>query len=54
MLGLLQDGRELVDVKLRRKVDILCVQEIRWKSKKIRRIQAGFKLFYHGGDSKRN
>ncbi|KAK3514992.1 hypothetical protein QTP70_003265 [Hemibagrus guttatus] len=38
----------------RRKVDILCVQETRWKGSKARGIGAGFKLFYYGVDSKRN
>ncbi|KAK3538824.1 hypothetical protein QTP86_015948 [Hemibagrus guttatus] len=38
----------------RRKVDILCVQETRWKGSKARIIGAGFKLFYYGVDSKRN
>ncbi|KAK3521554.1 hypothetical protein QTP70_013074 [Hemibagrus guttatus] len=38
----------------RRKVDILCEQETRWKGSKARRIGAGFKLFYYGVDSKRN
>ncbi|KAK3553157.1 hypothetical protein QTP86_031731 [Hemibagrus guttatus] len=38
----------------RRKVDILCVQETRWKDSKARSIGAGFKLFYYGVDSKRN
>ncbi|KAK3570005.1 hypothetical protein QTP86_008433 [Hemibagrus guttatus] len=38
----------------RRKVDILCVQETRWKGSKARSIGAGFKMFYYGVDSKRN
>ncbi|KAK3564062.1 hypothetical protein QTP86_007526 [Hemibagrus guttatus] len=38
----------------RKKVDILCVQETRWKGSKARSIGAGFKLFYHVVDSKRN
>ncbi|KAK3515937.1 hypothetical protein QTP86_020430 [Hemibagrus guttatus] len=38
----------------RRKVDILCVQETRWKGSKARSIGAGFKLFYYDVDSKRN
>ncbi|MCJ8739628.1 hypothetical protein PDJAM_G00049220 [Pangasius djambal] len=38
----------------RRKVDILCVQETRWKGSKARSIGAGFKLLYYGVDSKRN
>ncbi|KAK3558341.1 hypothetical protein QTP86_017253, partial [Hemibagrus guttatus] len=47
-------GRELADVMERRKVDILCVQETRWKGSKARSIGAGFKLFYYGVDSKTN
>ncbi|KAK3545944.1 hypothetical protein QTP70_016948, partial [Hemibagrus guttatus] len=47
-------GRELADMKERRKADILCVQETRWKGSKARSIGAGFKLFYYGVDSKRN
>ncbi|KAK3508268.1 hypothetical protein QTP70_018018 [Hemibagrus guttatus] len=47
-------GRELADMMERRKVDILCVQDIRWKGSKARSIGAGFKLFYYGVDSKRN
>ena len=30
-------GRELADVMVKRKVDILCVQETRWKGSKVRR-----------------
>ncbi|KAK3572040.1 hypothetical protein QTP86_022268, partial [Hemibagrus guttatus] len=47
-------GRKLADMMERRKVDILCVQETRWKGSKARSIGAGFKLFYCGVDSKRN
>ncbi|KAK3539691.1 hypothetical protein QTP70_012023 [Hemibagrus guttatus] len=47
-------GRELADMMERRKVDILCVQETRWKGSKARSIEAGFKLFHYGVDSKRN
>ncbi|KAK3538598.1 hypothetical protein QTP86_006973 [Hemibagrus guttatus] len=47
-------GRELADMMERRKVDILCVQETRWKGSKARSIGAGFKLFYYGVNSKRN
>ncbi|KAK3541390.1 hypothetical protein QTP86_024010 [Hemibagrus guttatus] len=47
-------GRELADMMERRKVDILCVQETRWKGSKARSIGAGFKLFYYGVDNKRN
>ncbi|KAK3563354.1 hypothetical protein QTP86_021834 [Hemibagrus guttatus] len=47
-------GRELADMMERKKVDILCVQETRWKGSKALGIGAGFKLFYYGVDSKRN
>lgn len=47
-------GRELVDMMQRRKVDILCVQETRWKGSKARSLGSGFKVFYHGVDRKRN
>ncbi|KAK3556174.1 hypothetical protein QTP70_005567 [Hemibagrus guttatus] len=47
-------GRELAEMMEKRKVDILCVQETRWKCSKARSIGAGFKLFYYGVDSKRN
>ncbi|MCJ8728463.1 hypothetical protein PDJAM_G00004720 [Pangasius djambal] len=47
-------GRELADMMERRKVDILCVQETRWKGSKARSIGAGLKLFYNGVDSKRS
>ncbi|KAK3514616.1 hypothetical protein QTP70_021528, partial [Hemibagrus guttatus] len=47
-------GRDLADMMERRQVDILCVQETRWKGSKACSIGAGFKLFYYGVDSKRN
>ncbi|KAK3542768.1 hypothetical protein QTP70_002967 [Hemibagrus guttatus] len=47
-------GRELTDIMEKRKVDIPCVQQTRWKGSKAHRIGAGFKLFYYGVDSKRN
>ncbi|KAI5089302.1 histone H4 transcription factor [Silurus meridionalis] len=47
-------GREVADMMERRKVDMLCVQETKWKGSKARNIGGGFKLFYHGVDGKRN
>ncbi|KAK3571489.1 hypothetical protein QTP86_012836 [Hemibagrus guttatus] len=49
-----EKGRELADMMERRKVDILCVQETKWKGSKAHSIGAAFKLFYYGVDSKRN
>ena len=38
----------------RRKIDLACVQETKWKGAKAREIGGGFKLFYNGGNNKRN
>lgn len=45
---------ELVGMIQKRKVDIRCVQETRWKGRRARSLGVGFKLFYHGMDRKRN
>ena len=47
-------GRELADMMVKRKVDILCVQETRWKGSKAGNIEDGCKIFYHGEDGRRN
>ena len=47
-------GRELADMMERRNVDILCLQETKWKGSKPRNIGGGCKLFYNGVDGKRN
>lgn len=46
--------RELVNMMQRRKVDILCVQKIKWKASKAGSLGAGFKSFYYGVNRKRN
>ncbi|KAG2465922.1 CFDP2 protein, partial [Polypterus senegalus] len=48
------NGRELADMMERRKVDILCVQETKWKGSKARWIGGGFRFFYHGVDGRKN
>ena len=47
-------GRKLAGMMVKRKVDILCVQETRWKGSKARNIGHGCKIFYHGEDGRRN
>ena len=47
-------GRELADMMERRKVDILCVQETKWKGSKARNIGGNYKLFYHGVSGQKN
>ncbi|XP_066990470.1 craniofacial development protein 2-like [Macrobrachium rosenbergii] len=45
-------SREVADVMERRKIDILCVQETRWKGNKAREIGSGFKMLYSGTDER--
>ena len=46
-------GREL-DIMERRNIDILCLQETKWKESKARNIGGGCKLFYNGADGRKN
>ena len=47
--------RELVDTSIRRRVNILCVQEIKWKGQKAKEVDnTGFKLWYTGTTSNKN
>ena len=47
--------RELVDIAVRRRVNILCVQEIKWKGQKAKEVDnTGFKLGYTGTTSNKN
>ena len=47
--------RELVDVAIRRRINILCVQETKWKCQKTKGVEdTGFKLWYTGATSGRN
>ena len=45
-------SREVADVMDRRKVDILCVQETRWRGNKAKDIGSGYKLLYSGADER--
>ena len=47
-------GRELADMMERRNVDILCLQETKWRGSKARNIGGGCKLFYNGADGRKN
>ncbi|PVH66038.1 hypothetical protein PAHAL_1G131300 [Panicum hallii] len=47
--------RELVDVAIRRRVNILCVQETKWKGQKAKEVEGSdFKLWYTGTTSGSN
>ena len=47
-------GRKLADIMEQRNVDILCLQETKWKGSKARNIGGGCKLFYNGVDGRKN
>ena len=47
-------GHEVVEMIERQKLDMLCVQETKWKGSKARIFGGGYKLYYHGVDSRRN
>ena len=47
-------GRELEDMMKQRNVDILCLQETKWKGSKARNIGGGCKIFYNGADGRKN
>ena len=47
-------GRELADMMEQRNVDILCLQETKWKGSKARNIGGGCKLFHKGADGRKN
>ena len=46
-------GRDLADLMERRNVNILCLQETKWKGSKARNIGGGCKLFYNGADERK-
>jgi hypothetical protein len=47
--------REIVDTMIRRHVNIICVQETKWKGQKAKEVEdTGFKLWYTGNTSTKN
>ena len=47
--------QELVDAAIRRRVNILCIQETKWKGQKAKEVEdTGFKLWYTGATPGRN
>ena len=47
-------GAEVVDMLERRNLEILCLQETKWKGDRARMLGRGFKLLHAGGDGKSN
>jgi hypothetical protein len=47
--------REIVDTMIRRRVNILCIQETKWKGQKVKEVEdTGFKLWYTGTTANKN
>ena len=47
-------SREIVDVMQRRKINAMCIQEVKWTGSSARELGDGYKLYYSGGRNKRN
>ena len=45
---------EIAQLMRKKSLQVVCVQDTKWKGSKAREIGAGCKLDYHGEDSKRN
>ena len=45
---------EIAQLMIKKSLQVMCVEETQWKRSKAREIGAGYKLYYHGEDSKRN
>ena len=41
-------SREIVEVMRRRKIDVMCVQEVRWRGERARKLGDGYKIYYVG------
>jgi exonuclease III len=47
--------QEIVDTMIRRRVNIFCVQEIKWKGQRVKEVKdTGFKLWYTGTTTNKN
>ena len=47
-------GREIVDIMQRRKIDIMCVQETKWKGDRSKELGEGYKIIHNGTETRRN
>ena len=45
---------EVGEMMGRRGLEVLCVQETKWKGDRARKLPGGYKLFHAGGDGKSN
>ena len=47
-------GVEVVEMMERRRLEVLCIQETKWKGDRARTMMGGFKLLHAGGDERSN
>ena len=47
-------GREVAAMMENRQIDVLCVQETKWKGSKAKDLGGGYKLYYHGCERNKN
>ena len=45
---------EVVEMMKRRKMEVLCVQETKWKGDRARQMAEGYKMLHAGGDGRSN
>ena len=45
---------EVVEMMKRRKMEVLCVQETKWKGDRARKMAEGYKMLHAGGDGRSN
>ena len=45
---------EVVEMMQRRRLDVLCVQETKWKGDRARQMAGGYKMMHAGGDVRSN
>ena len=44
---------EVVEIMRRRKMEVLCVQETKWKGDRARKMAEGYNMLHAGGDGRR-
>ena len=45
---------EVVEMMQRRRLEVLCVQETKWKGDRARQMAGGYKMMHAGGDGRSN
>ena len=48
------NAMEAVEMMKRRKMEVLCVQEMEWRGDRARKMAEGYKMLHEGGDGRGN